>query len=269
MTRNEKSGAAGPPVTGTSANMLFRKAGPGDCAQAQEIIRLARERMGRQGNPQWQDGYPADEDVRHDIEAGNGYVLCLHNRPVVYGAILFDEEPAYGPIEGRWLNDRPYAVVHRLAVHEAFERKGLAGLFLQQAERLCLQTFARHPSGYSLRQCRYARPAGALGLCLLRRDTAQGNTSPSLSQNPRLRDTKSGGNILSAARQLSGPDAIGCKRRHACEPRRRKASTPSFPAPADSRSSSRRSPRRPPPKLGRAARARDRSDTCRYRAHGR
>ena len=57
---------------------------------------------------------------------------------VVYGAILFDEEPAYGPIEGRWLNDRPYAVVHRLAVHEAFERKGLAGLFLQQAERLCL-----------------------------------------------------------------------------------------------------------------------------------
>ena len=57
MTRNEKSGAAGPPVTGTSANMLFRKAGPGDCAQAQEIIRLARERMGRQGNPQWQDGY--------------------------------------------------------------------------------------------------------------------------------------------------------------------------------------------------------------------
>lgn len=141
MTRNEKSGAAAlpaPPVTGTSADMLFRKAGPGDCARAQEIIRLARERMGRQGNPQWQDGYPADEDVRHDIEAGNGYVLCLHNRPVVYGAILFDEEPAYGPIEGRWLNDRPYAVVHRLAVHEAFERKGLAGLFLQQAERLCL-----------------------------------------------------------------------------------------------------------------------------------
>ena len=141
MTRNEKSGAAAlpvSPVTGTSADMLFRKAGPGDCAQAQEIIRLARERMGRQGNPQWQDGYPADEDVRHDIEAGNGYVLCLHNRPVVYGAILFDEEPAYGPIEGRWLNDRPYAVVHRLAVHEEFERKGLAGLFLQQAERLCL-----------------------------------------------------------------------------------------------------------------------------------
>ena len=99
MTRNEKSGAAAlpvPPVTGTSADMLFRKAGPGDCARAQEIIRLARERMGRQGNPQWQDGYPADEDVRHDIEAGNGYVLCLHNRPVVYGAILFDEDPHTG-----------------------------------------------------------------------------------------------------------------------------------------------------------------------------
>ena len=128
MTRNEKSGAAAlpvPPVTGTSADMLFRKAGPGDCARAQEIIRLARERMGRQGNPQWQDGYPADEDVRHDIEAGNGYVLCLHNRPVVYGAILFDEEPAYGPIEGRWLNDRPYAVVHRLAVHLIGNQGGL------------------------------------------------------------------------------------------------------------------------------------------------
>lgn len=74
--------------------MLFRKAGPGDCAQAQEIIRLARERMGRQGNPQWQDGYPADEDVRHDIEAGNGYVLCLHNRPV-------EREPGPSPQEAK------------------------------------------------------------------------------------------------------------------------------------------------------------------------
>ena len=141
MTRDEKSGAAAlrvPPVTGTPADVLFRKAGPGDCAQAQEIVRLARERMGRQGNPQWQDGYPADEDLRRDIESGDGYVLCRHNRPVAYGAILFGEEPEYGPIEGRWLNDRPYAVVHRLAVPEAFERKGLAGLFLQQAERLCL-----------------------------------------------------------------------------------------------------------------------------------
>lgn len=138
MTRNEKSGAAGPPVTGTSANMLFRKAGPGDCAQAQEIIRLARERMGRQGNPQWQDGYPADEDVRHDIEAGNGYVLCLHNRPVVYGAILFDEEPAYGrsrPVASttglmRSYTGSPYT--------KRSSERDWPDCSWQQAERLCL-----------------------------------------------------------------------------------------------------------------------------------
>lgn len=194
MTRNEKSGAAAlpvPPVTGTSADMLFRKAGPGDCAERRRSIRLARERMGRQGNPQWQDGYPADEDVRHDIEAGNGYVLCLHNRPVVYGAILFDEEPAYGPIEGRWLNDRPYAVVHRLAVHEAFERKGLAGLFLAAGRAaVSRQTLIRHTGGYPFRQRTYAQPAGALGLCFLRRDTVPKISPSCIPKNPRLRPEK-------------------------------------------------------------------------------
>ena len=55
MTRNEKSGAAAlpvSPVTGTSADMLFRKAGPGDCAQAQKIICPGPEGKGGGGLPQ-------------------------------------------------------------------------------------------------------------------------------------------------------------------------------------------------------------------------
>ena len=50
--------------------------------------------------------------------------------------MVFDGEPAYNSIEGRWLSEQPYVVVHRLAVADEMKQKGIASLFMQKVEKL-------------------------------------------------------------------------------------------------------------------------------------
>lgn len=118
--------------------LLFRPALAADAPRIMQIIRQAQAQMRALGSDQWQDGYPAPEDIAHDIAAGVGYVLAPDGgaEAVAYGAILFDGEPAYDAIEGRWLTEGPYAVLHRLAVADGHKRQGIAGEFMRRTERL-------------------------------------------------------------------------------------------------------------------------------------
>ena len=42
-------------------------------------------------------------------------------------------------VSGQWLTDRPYAVIHRIAVDDKLKGRGIAGWILEQAEYLCRQ----------------------------------------------------------------------------------------------------------------------------------
>ncbi len=119
--------------------MVFRRAEEDDAVRIGTIIRQAKERMRLRGSLQWQDGYPAPDDIARDIETGCGYVLCAEEEIVAYGAVLFAGEPAYAQIDGAWLNDRPYAVVHRLAVADGMTRRGVGTLFMRKVEALALR----------------------------------------------------------------------------------------------------------------------------------
>ena len=55
---------------------------------------------------------------------------------VAYGAAVFDGEPAYAGIEGRWLTDGAYVVLHRLAVAGGMQGRGLATAFLRRVGEL-------------------------------------------------------------------------------------------------------------------------------------
>lgn len=81
------------------------------------VYEYARAYMRRTGNPrQWQGGYPSRELLEEDAARGRGYVLTCGG--AVHGAFAFDldPEPTYRVIHGgRWLNDAPYGVIHRLA----------------------------------------------------------------------------------------------------------------------------------------------------------
>ncbi len=98
------------------SEISFRPATPDDALRIAEIIAAARERMRLRGSLQWQGAYPAPEDIARDIAAGDEYVLEEGGGVLAYGAVVFRGEPAYASIDGAWLNDNPYVVVHRLAV---------------------------------------------------------------------------------------------------------------------------------------------------------
>ena len=117
----------------THDQLLFRPAAEADLGRIMEIIRAAQARMRARGSSQWQNGYPAAADIRRDIERGYGHLLAEAETglTVAYGAVLFEGEPAYEAIEGRWLTTGPYVAEERL-------RQGVARRFMQRVEALAL-----------------------------------------------------------------------------------------------------------------------------------
>ena len=78
----------------------------------------ARRYMRANGNmDQWINGYPCREMIREDIENGNSYVFAENGE--IFGVFCFfygeDVEPTYRVIDGAWIKDGPYGVVHRIA----------------------------------------------------------------------------------------------------------------------------------------------------------
>lgn len=107
-------------------NYNFRKATQTEIPQIWDIIQGAILRRKKDGSQQWQDGYPNKEVIQQDIEKGVGYILTEDTIIVGYTAVLFNDEPAYAAIKGKWLTNEDFVVIHRLAVSEEHLGKGLA-----------------------------------------------------------------------------------------------------------------------------------------------
>ena len=109
--------------------MNIRKTTANDALAAEKIYMDARRFMREAGNPtQWNMQYPNIETVMADIENGVGYV-CEENGEIL-AVFMFGAGPdkTYDVIyDGAWLNDEPYAVIHRIAVAENAHGRGVAG----------------------------------------------------------------------------------------------------------------------------------------------
>lgn len=104
----------------------FRKAEIADLHPVWDILRQAIIRRKADGSEQWQDGYPNPGVIQRDIERGAGFVLTDKNTIIGYAAVLVNDEPEYARIEGKWLTNSDFVVVHRIAVSENYIGKGLA-----------------------------------------------------------------------------------------------------------------------------------------------
>jgi len=96
--------------------VTIRKTTMRDLDEVCRIYAFAREFMRESGNMnQWQDGHPSRETVQGDIRNGKSYVYLNGND--IAAVFFFDTEPdpTYAKIDGAWLNDEPYGVVHRIA----------------------------------------------------------------------------------------------------------------------------------------------------------
>jgi RimJ/RimL family protein N-acetyltransferase len=120
--------------------MTIRKTKMEDLPEVMQIYSDARAFMRETGNAdQWGGSHPPQELIEKDIQNGCSYV-CLKDGEIT--AVFYfniEEDPTYSKIDGSWLNNGPYGVVHRIARAAAANAKG-SGAF-------CLDwCFARHPN---------------------------------------------------------------------------------------------------------------------------
>ena len=109
--------------------MLIRPAREADLPALRPVFEAAKGIMRSDGNSdQWSaPGFPPDDLILQDIEQGGGFVIEISPRnPSVLGrndnasvvgyfALLPSPEPTYSSIDGAWLSDEPYGVIHRIA----------------------------------------------------------------------------------------------------------------------------------------------------------
>lgn len=114
----------------------LRKAQESDVEMIWKILQHAIERRKSDGSDQWQNGYPNVQSIKDDIENGVGYVYENEEKIACYAAIIFDIEPAYEIIDGKWNSSGKYAVVHRVAVSKDFAGKGISTQLFLEIENL-------------------------------------------------------------------------------------------------------------------------------------
>ena len=96
--------------------MKVRKTTIKDFQKILSIYAYARQQMKLTGNPdQWGDDHPPETVIITDIEKGNSYVIEDNHQICGVFAFIIGDEPAYQIIEGKWLNDKPYGTIHRVA----------------------------------------------------------------------------------------------------------------------------------------------------------
>ena len=194
--------------------LIFRQAQSCETDRIMQIIRQAQARMHAAGSRQWQDGYPAPGHISADIGRNRGYVLCKPGvegplSVIAYGAVVFDGEPAYDAIDGQWLTDEPYVLVHRIAVVDGERGRG-GGIPAPCGDT---RTGTRRQSlshRHQLRQPDHAAAARTHGIHLLRESRLPERRTAGLrktnlktlrhkKQNPRLHSPGSFISLFSAS----------------------------------------------------------------------
>lgn len=100
------------------------------------IYEKARSFMAQSGNPdQWGTAYPPADMIRQDILNGKCYVNLDNDEILAVFYFALENDPTYRYIDGAWLNDAPYGVIHRIAVGES--GRGVAAACFRFAEGFC------------------------------------------------------------------------------------------------------------------------------------
>ena len=131
--------------------MNFRKSTFDDVDRILEIIEKAKIELRKLGLDQWQNGYPNREVIENDVRLGISYVLEdieknrneleSENLKKILGTIVLspEKEEPYSKIEGKWISDDDYIVIHRLAVNSEIKNKGIATKILEFSEKECIK----------------------------------------------------------------------------------------------------------------------------------
>lgn len=99
-----------------------------------EVFQQGIEYIGKQGSPQWQNGYgPQESQIKRDIQNQQLYLLWDQNNQkiVAIAALIEGIDPVYTAIEGTWQGGDKYISIHRFVVALEYMGKGMAKYFLK------------------------------------------------------------------------------------------------------------------------------------------
>jgi len=117
--------------------MKFIKTSNKDIDNVMKIIKKSQEYFKSQGIDQWQNNYPNNNVIQNDINNGHSYILIKDDKIIATTAISFDGENTYNKIDGKWLSENDYAVIHRIAVDKLYKGLGIGGKIIKEVEKLC------------------------------------------------------------------------------------------------------------------------------------
>ncbi len=105
---------------------MIRKINEKDIKAVDEIFSQCVLRLKNSGIDQWQTGYPNGEDAKEDMQYNEGYVFEENGIVKGYFCLSLAGEPTYEVIKyGAWKTNKPYAVIHRVAVAENAKGQGI------------------------------------------------------------------------------------------------------------------------------------------------
>ncbi len=132
--------------------MKMRYATTADIEQILAITDSARRFQRQCGFRQWEDGYPAYENIAADIAAQGAYIFenegtsakaaditiegsnIVERENIVAYAYLTEGDAEYDRLSRIWHYPGPYGVIHRLAIAPGFRGQGLAAQILAMSE---------------------------------------------------------------------------------------------------------------------------------------
>lgn len=118
--------------------MLFRKATVDDIDAVMEIVADAQHSLASRGIDQWQEGYPTRPVIENDVAQGVGEVVVVDDVVAAYVCLVVNGEPSYADIDGQWLDEGDYVVVHRVCVRRSHVRQGIATAIMRHAIEFAL-----------------------------------------------------------------------------------------------------------------------------------
>lgn len=112
--------------------MQIRNAKPNDTAEILRILESAKQSLRALGVDQWQNGYPNEDSIRADIEAGYSRVLEENGILLATAAVYVGHEPTYDAIYGgTWqTQENRYGIIHRIAVAPQARNRGAASALI-------------------------------------------------------------------------------------------------------------------------------------------
>ena len=106
--------------------MIKRIANENDMEQIMEIVENAKSYMKENKINQWSENYPNEDVFLTDLKENRLYVAEINGKVVGMAVLVLDRDEDYKNIDGKWLIDGKYGVIHRIAVNPDYKSQNVA-----------------------------------------------------------------------------------------------------------------------------------------------